>query len=147
MRLSRVEGRANSDIECAGGISRVIEDSGMVVYGEDDRGGKGEGLAARGGVLQLVLVRRVTRPLNHTRCWREHGGGKGRKINLRSGLGGTYRGEVRACWAVGIGKKFVVRRRNCEGILRSGNRRERDKKRTLRQANNGLRKGACMARA
>jgi hypothetical protein len=68
MRLSIVDGRANSDIEWAGGIWRVIEDSGMPVYGEDDRGGKGEGLAARGGVLQLVLVRRVTRPLNHTRC-------------------------------------------------------------------------------
>lgn len=50
MRLSRVDGRANSDIECAGGIWRVIEDSGMPVYGEEDRGGKGEGLAARGGV-------------------------------------------------------------------------------------------------
>jgi hypothetical protein len=50
MRLSIVDGRANSDIEWAGGIWRVIEDSGMPVYGEDDRGGKGEGLAARGGV-------------------------------------------------------------------------------------------------
>lgn len=77
MRLSRVDGRANSDIECAGGICRVIEDSGMLGYGvgEDERGGKGEGLAARGGVLQLVLVTRVTRSLDHTRCWpvREHG--------------------------------------------------------------------------
>jgi hypothetical protein len=36
MRLERVEGRANSDIECAGGISRVIEDDSMVVYREDD---------------------------------------------------------------------------------------------------------------
>ena len=144
MRLSRVDGRANSDIECAGGIWRVTEDSGMPVYGEDDRGGgKGEGLGARDGVLQLVLVRRVTGPWNHTRCWliREHGRGNRRKIDLRSGLGGTYRGEVRAWWAVGIGEKFVVRRRNCEGILRSGIRRERNKKRTLRQANNGRKRG------
>jgi hypothetical protein len=28
---------------------------------------------------------------------------------LRGRLGGTYRGEVRAWWAVGIGEKFVVR--------------------------------------
>lgn len=49
MRLSRVDGRANSDIECAGGIWRVKEDD-MKVCGEDVRGGKREGLAARSGV-------------------------------------------------------------------------------------------------
>lgn len=89
MRLSRVDGRANSDIECAGGMCRVTEDSGMPVYGEDERGGKGEGLVARGGVLQLVLVSRVTRSLDHARCRLIRERGKRRKIYLRSGLGGT----------------------------------------------------------
>ena len=61
-RRERVDGRANSDIECAGGIWRVTEDDrGMTGNGEDDRGGKGEGLAARGGDLQLGLVREMTK--------------------------------------------------------------------------------------
>ena len=70
MRLSKVDGRANSDIECAGGISRVIEDSGMAGNGEDDRGGKGEGFVSRGSVLQLGLVREVTtHGITHDVCW------------------------------------------------------------------------------
>jgi hypothetical protein len=43
----RVDRRANSDIECVGGIWRVIEDSGMLVYRKEDHGVKGVGLVAR----------------------------------------------------------------------------------------------------
>jgi hypothetical protein len=61
---------------------------------------------------------------NYTRCGLVCGHREGRcgKIYLRSRLGGTYGGEVRAWLAVGIWERLV--RRNCEGILRSGNQRE-----------------------
>lgn len=61
---------------------------------------------------------------NHALCWLVRGHGEGRygKIDLRSRLGRTYGGEVRAWWAVGIWERLVWR--DCEGILRSGNRGE-----------------------
>jgi hypothetical protein len=41
MRLSRVEGNASSEIECAGGILRAREDEGGIGgRGEEDRDGK-----------------------------------------------------------------------------------------------------------
>jgi hypothetical protein len=46
-----VDGSANSEIACAGGIWRVKEDAGGIGSGEEDRGGTGAGLATRGGVL------------------------------------------------------------------------------------------------
>ena len=53
MRLSSVvDGSASSEIECAGGIRRVTADEdGIEGRGEEDRDGKGAGLATRGGVL------------------------------------------------------------------------------------------------
>jgi hypothetical protein len=52
MRLSRVEGNASSEIECAGGILRArVDKDGMGGRGEEDRGVRGAGLATRGGVL------------------------------------------------------------------------------------------------
>lgn len=51
-RLSRVDGSASSEIECAGGIRRVTEDDDSIGgRGEEDRSGTGAGLATRGGVL------------------------------------------------------------------------------------------------
>jgi hypothetical protein len=46
-----VDGSANSEIACAGGIWRVKEDAGGTGSGEEDRGGTGAGLTMRGGVL------------------------------------------------------------------------------------------------
>jgi hypothetical protein len=59
---------------------------------------------------------------NHARCWLVcvHREGRCGKVYLRSRLGRTYGGEVRACWAVGIWERLV--RKDCEGILRSGYR-------------------------
>jgi hypothetical protein len=52
MRLSRVDGSASSEIECAGGIWREMEDDGgMGGRGEEGRDGKGAGLTTRVGVL------------------------------------------------------------------------------------------------
>jgi hypothetical protein len=48
---SSVDGSANSEIACAGGIWRVKEDAGGIGSGEEDRDGTGAGLAARSGVL------------------------------------------------------------------------------------------------
>jgi hypothetical protein len=57
MRFSRVEGNASSEIECAGGILRAREDEGGIGgRGEEDRDGKGAGLAVRGGVLLQVRL-------------------------------------------------------------------------------------------
>jgi hypothetical protein len=51
MGPSNVDGSANSEIVCAGGIWRVKEDAGGIESGEEDRGGTGAGLATSGGVL------------------------------------------------------------------------------------------------
>lgn len=54
---SSVDGNANSEIACAGGIWRVKVDAGGIGSGEEDRGGTRDGLATRSGVL---LYRRRT---------------------------------------------------------------------------------------
>jgi hypothetical protein len=51
MGPSSVDGSANSEIACAGGIWRVKEDAGGIGSGEEDRDGTGGGLPTRSGVL------------------------------------------------------------------------------------------------
>jgi hypothetical protein len=107
MGPSSVDGSANSEIACAGGIWRVKEDAGGIGSGEEDRDGTGAGLATRGGVLLLYRwdVSEVSdKTANHARCWLVWGHREGRygKVYLRSRLGRTYGGEVRAWWAVGV---------------------------------------------
>ncbi len=51
MGSSRVDGRAKSEIACAGGIWRGKEDDNGIGNGEEDRGETGGGLATRSGVL------------------------------------------------------------------------------------------------
>jgi hypothetical protein len=68
---------------------------------------------------------------------------------LRSRLGRTYGGEVRAWLAVGIWGK--VARRDCEGILRSGKAMGGEETKEVHQdeMNNGigcLRQNACATR-
>ena len=74
MRLSKVDGSASSEIECAGGIRRVTEEEdgmGGRGRGEADRDGTGAGLATRGGVLSrewCVRELRWVKVPNHIRC-------------------------------------------------------------------------------
>jgi len=58
MRLSRVDGSANSEMECAGGILRVTEANGGIGRGGDEgRDGAGAGLTTRGGVRGVLPTR------------------------------------------------------------------------------------------
>ena len=93
MGPSSVDGSANSEIACAGGIWRVKEDADGIGSGEEDRGGKGAGLATRCGVLLYMKdVSEVRMKMaNRARCWLVCGniGGRYGEVYLRSRLGRT----------------------------------------------------------